>query len=253
MKTLKFYQVTDWMLAIGEGFTPATGLLALIYSFNKNGSECKASTAYLASFCGCSRRKIFSELDYLLTKGFISANKGAKTEIVGYTVNVEVCKKAAKAYAQDAQELMQEMHKPYAQDAQAYAGDAQELMHEMHTEYKREILESNIRGEKEKKASSSPLPLTDEQINHIKYGFKYDACKHSAGYYIEKCRTYGYDKVIGFIYDDGGKDNPKEQDDMKYAEYLSKLGSDTDYGFCVIDTGEHNDPAADSFDPEKPF
>lgn len=243
MKTLKFYQVTDWMLAIGEGFTPCTGLLALIYSFNKNGSECKASTAYLANFCGCSRRKIFSELDYLLKKGFISANKGAKTEIVGYTVNVEACKKAAKAYAQDAQELMQEMHKPYAQGAQAYAGDAQELMHEMHTEYKREILESNTRGEKEKKATPA-APLTEEQENHIRHGFLYGQCKHKAGYYIEKCKTYCYDKVIGFIYDDGGTENPNERADIETAKYYANLISSERIA---------NDPASESFNPEIPF
>lgn len=222
---LKYYKVTDWMLAVGEGFTPCTGILALIHSFNENGTECKASTAYIAQFCGCGRRKVFSDLKYLIENGYITANRGAKTDIVGYTVNVDACKKAAAAYARDAQVLMQEMHKAYAPDAQAYAPDAQVLMHEMHTEKEN----MNKRNEKKKiigEGEKIPTPknhdsfsLSEEQKNHIIYGYDYNGCKHTANYYIELVKQYGYNKVLQFLADDA---KPKTADEERQAREFAE-------------------------------
>lgn len=164
MKTLGYYKVYDWMLKVGEGFTPCTGLLAYIYSFQElSGEPCKASTKTLAEVCGCKRRKIFNDLRYLLEHGFISAQKGAKTEIVAYRVNVENCIAYAPD-AQDAAELMHFVHKTYAPDAQAYAPETQELMHEMHTEYKKGIEKPISEGEEAKRGKAAP-PSEEEVLS----------------------------------------------------------------------------------------
>lgn len=72
-------------------------------------------------------------------------------------------------------------------------------------------------------SGNQPKELTKEQENHIRYGFKYQGVKHSAGYYIEKCKKYGYDIVIGFIHDDGVPENPNEEADIKNAEMYALL------------------------------
>lgn len=68
--------------------------------------------------------------------------------------------------------------------------------------------------------------LTEEQINHIKYGFRYDRSKHKSGYYIAKCKKYGYDTVIGFIHDDGIPENPNELSDIETAKMYSAVTSE---------------------------
>lgn len=251
-KTLKFYKVTDWMFAIGEGFTTCTGILALIHSFNEYGKECQVSTASMAQFCGCGRRKVFSELKYLIENGFITANRGAKTDIVGYTVNVEKCIEAAAAYAQDAQALMHEMHKPYAPDAQPYAPDAQALMHEMHTN-KRGITE-RLKKEETREGEQSaytrkPSPdndaddfsLTDEQVQHIRYGFDYtserNTRRHTADYYIELVKQYGYNKVLQFLANDTRPRSADEEqqtvEQMRMADEIRKEYEEYDKQFEI--------------------
>ena len=126
----KYLFVHNWMLYIGGGFTPRTGILAVICSFcrDENGEytkQCKASTAYLSDKVGCSRRQAFRELHYLLEAGYITAHKGARqTDIVSYSVNIENCEKAMQAYDTQSQ--------AYDTQSQAYDTQSQDLMTDCH-------------------------------------------------------------------------------------------------------------------------
>ena len=159
----KYFIVPNWMLYIGGGFTPRTGILAVICSFCRDESgeytkQCKASTAFLSDKVGCSRRQAFRELHYLLEAGYITAHKGARqTDIVSYSVNIENCEKAMQAYDTQSQ--------AYDTQSQAYDTQSQDLMTECHklmtgchpinTSIKTNIKTSDIIGSESARARDS--------------------------------------------------------------------------------------------------
>ena len=212
----KYFIVPNWMLYIGGGFTPRTGILAVICSFcrDENGEytkQCKASTAFLSDKVGCSRRQAFRELHYLLEAGYITAHKGARqTDIVSYSVNIENCEKAMQAYdtqsqAYDTQsQAYDTQSQAYDTQSQAYDTQSQDLMTECHklmtgchpinTSIKTNIKTSDIIGSESARARDSEtcvsvpgfpeIRLTETEYSFLKKRIDYKPAKKSLEAYF---------------------------------------------------------------------
>ena len=236
----KYFIVPNWMLYIGGGFTPRTGILAVICSFcrDENGEytkQCKASTAFLSDKVGCSRRQAFRELHYLLEAGYITAHKGARqTDIVSYSVNIENCEKAMQAY--DTQ-------------SQAYDTQSQDLMTECHklmtgchpinTSIKTNIKTSDIIGSESARARDSEtcvsvpgfpeIRLTETEYSFLKKRIDYKPAKKSLEAYfaiIESQKAKGieypdhFKKVREMAMQDGARILKRESSSFDLDELM---------------------------------
>ena len=236
----KYFFVHNWMLYIGGGFTPRTGILAVICSFcrDENGEytkQCKASTAYLSDKVGCSRRQAFRELHYLLEAGYITAHKGARqTDIVSYSVNIENCEKAMQAY--DTQ-------------SQAYDTQSQDLMTECHklmtgchpikTSIRTNIKTSDIIGSESARARDSEtcvsvpgfpeIRLTETEYSFLKKRIDYKPAKKSLEAYfaiIESQKAKGieypdhFKKVREIAMQDGAQILKRESSSFDLDEWM---------------------------------
>ena len=236
----KYFFVHNWMLYIGGGFTPRTGILAVICSFcrDENGEytkQCKASTAYLSDKVGCSRRQAFRELHYLLEAGYITAHKGARqTDIVSYSVNIENCEKAMQAY--DTQ-------------SQAYDTQSQDLMTECHklmtgchpikTSIRTNIKTSDIIGSESARARDSEtcvsvpgfpeIRLTETEYSFLKKRIDYKPAKKSLEAYfaiIESQKAKGieypdhFKKVREMAMQDGAQILKRESSSFDLDEWM---------------------------------
>ena len=229
----KYFFVHNWMLYIGGGFTPRTGILAVICSFcrDENGEytkQCKASTAYLSDKVGCSRRQAFRELHYLLEAGYITAHKGARqTDIVSYSVNIENCEKAMQAYDTQSQDLMTECHK---------------LMtgcHPIKTSIRTNIKTSDIIGSESARARDSEtcvsvpgfpeIRLTETEYSFLKKSIDYKPAKKSLEAYfaiIESQKAKGieypdhFKKVREIAMQDGAQILKRESSSFDLDEWM---------------------------------
>lgn len=88
MKYLKFYKLHDWILE-EFGASSEAVIIAIIYSFAENGTECKMSYSQFADVLRCTRPRAIDKIRRLIEAGYISVITNG-THINTYTVNCEV-------------------------------------------------------------------------------------------------------------------------------------------------------------------
>ena len=85
VKLLSFYKLYDWMIEELGACTDAA-LIAVIYSFEENGLDCRMSYAQLAEILKVNRRKVITRISNLESAGYITVTKDStKTNV--YSVN----------------------------------------------------------------------------------------------------------------------------------------------------------------------